>query len=693
MREIEMKRRLSSVRTMALLFGISILSACTADDMGTSGKKEGSGFVSLDLNADATYSKTKTASDPENVNDYIVNIFQDSEIVTSFLFGEKPEKLALEAGDYVAQATWGTLVPAAFDSLYVEGITNFSIENGETTQVKLDCRPANAKVTVDYADDLKKAYSDYTVSMSTSHTGESPLVYKKDETRAGYFQVDKEGEKLNLKMLFSTSSKEYTFTNSVDILPRDLVRLHFKLGSNEGGGNTPDIPDTPDVPDTPDIPAPPSTPDPTLTVDVAGLLFEASDNLTQSVAVTSNSEWTIVKTADWLTVEKQNGKAVFTAKENNTEEVRKTTVTVVATSGNKSLSADIEVSQQGKVIDNMPDLAVDIVDLIVSNDAFEQTITVRSTEDWSYTNNAEEWLKVTRTDGDATTLTLLAEANAISLSRKAEVAITAGEGDKTTTVTIRIEQKAKEEDPYIHVDFSDLKLPAAGVTAKAYKVETNQKDWTISSSADWLKAEKQEGSMLLTVAPNDKNEVRSADLLLTANQDVRNIMVKITVTQEAKPLDVPPLKIEITINRDLVEKPIIYEIENKFSTDKRFTLSFSTENGSFPGIKKGTAPDDFYLNILGLNGAKIQKCEWAEVTGFEENKIDLVQTKRKETSEFDGLIWDDDLAGRSLATIYLENFVKKLAVGYHEYKIKVTGDDESGMSYSSETQLKIQITE
>ena len=62
MREIEMKRRLSSVRIMALLFGISILSACTADDMGTSGKKEGSGSVSLDLNADATYSKTKTAS-------------------------------------------------------------------------------------------------------------------------------------------------------------------------------------------------------------------------------------------------------------------------------------------------------------------------------------------------------------------------------------------------------------------------------------------------------------------------------------------------------------------------------------------------------------------------------------------------------------------------------------------------------
>lgn len=142
---------------MALLFGISILSACTADDMGTLGKKEGSGCVLLDLNADATYSKTKTASDPENVNDYIVNILQDSEIVTSFLFGEKPEKLALDAGDYVAQATWGTLVPAAFDSLYVEGITNFSIENGETTQVKLDCRPANAKVTVDYADDLKKA--------------------------------------------------------------------------------------------------------------------------------------------------------------------------------------------------------------------------------------------------------------------------------------------------------------------------------------------------------------------------------------------------------------------------------------------------------------------------------------------------------------------------------------------------------
>lgn len=57
------------------------------------------------------------------------------------------------------------------------------------------------------------------------------------------------------------------------------------------------------------------------------------------------------------------------------------------------------------------------------------------------------------------------------------------------------------------------------------------------------------------------------------------------------------------------------------------------------------------------------------------------------------MIWDGDLEGKSLATIYLENFVKKLSVGYHEYKITVTGVEENGVSYSSATQLKIQITE
>lgn len=80
--------------------------------------------------------------------------------------------------------------------------------------------------------------------------------------------------------------------------------------------------------------------------------------------------------------------------------------------------------------------------------------------------------------------------------------------------------------------------------------------------------------MLLTLDPNEKNEVRSAELILTASQGVRNMAVKITVTQDAKPLDVPPLKVVITINRELTEKPIEYVIENKYSTDKMFDLSF-----------------------------------------------------------------------------------------------------------------------
>ena len=493
---------LRGIVVLSCLLILFNLIACSADDLD--GKKEGKGgqgFVSLNLKADTAYVVTKASSGPENADDYKIRIYNGEEEVTSFRFGDRPELQPLEVGDYVAKASWGTLSPAAFDSLYVEGVTNFSVKEGEVTSVKLECRPANAKVIVDYADDLKKAYSDYSVSMSTSHTGNAPLVYVKDEARAGYFQVDTEGEKLNLKMMLSASGKDYTFTNAVSLMPRDLVRLHFKLGGSNNGGNTPDTPDTPDTPntpDTPDTPDVPAAPDPTLTVNVAGLFFEAGANLTQSVTVTSNSTWTIVNSADWLTVEKQTGKAVFTAKENTTEEVRKATVTLVATNGNKSLSANIEVFQQAKATENnTPDLAVDIVDLVVSSDAFRQMIAVRSTKDWNYTTDAEDWLKVSRTEATEdtqATLTLSADANTTNVSRKATVTLTAGDEEgKKSTVTIQIEQKAKEDDPYIHLDFSNLKLPYTGVSGQAYKVETNQKDWSVSSSADWLKVEKGEG--------------------------------------------------------------------------------------------------------------------------------------------------------------------------------------------------------
>lgn len=677
MNKIELKCGFSSLRAISLFLGISLLSACAVDDMKTSGKTEGRGFVALDLKADTAYSITKAVADPEDVNSYHVAIRQGTEVITSFLFGDKPEILALDAGEYTAQATWGTLVPAAFDSLYVEGVTNFSVKDGETTPVKFDCRPANAKVTVDYADDLKKAYSNYTVSMATSHTGNSPLVYTKDETRAGYFQVNTEGEKLNLKMVFSTSSKDYKSTKSVDILPRDLVRLHFKLGSNSGGNN----PDTLNP-----------TPPPTLVVNVAGLLFEANKNLTQSVSVTSNSEWTIVNPANWLTVEKQNGKAVFVAKENTTDQTRKTTVTLTASNANKYLSTNIEVFQQGKSSEgNAPDLSVDIVELIVPSDAFQHTITVRSTNGWSYTNDAEEWLNVSRTEGNDGTLTLSADANSTDKVRNAEIVLTAtGEAGKTTTVTIRIEQQAKDEDPYISVDFSNLVLPYTGISSQPYTVETNQDDWSVSSSADWLKAEKREGAMVLTVEPNQQNEVRSAELILTATQGIRSMTVKITVTQEAKPLDVPPLKIVVTIDRTFgKEETLEYTIDNLYSIDRNFIFKLLDVKETYE-YKVGTSPNNFYLNITGTNGAKIQNCSWT----YYGTTVDLTDSSTQGAKELksQGLIWDENLKDQSLATIYLDKFIKNLSVGFYEYQLKVSGVGDDGYAYSNTILLKIKIT-
>lgn len=682
-------KRIKSVQTSIVLLGfpaLVALAACSADQPGSeNGGKGGYGYVSLGLSADTAYIATKATSDPENADEYKVRIYKGEEIVASFLFGEKEESLPLEAGDYIAKASWGTLVAAAFDSLYVEGESKFTIKDGETTPVKLDCRPMNAKVTVDYDAKVKDAYSDYSVSMSTSHTENSPLVYGKDEMRAGYFRVNKEGEKLNLLMKFVAAGKEYPFTNTVDLKPSDFVRLHLKL---KEGSDTP----------TPD---PDDTPAPTLSVNVTGLLLGAEKDLTKEVAVTSNAEWNISNSSDWLTADKQAGKVVFTAKTNTTTEARAVTVTLTAVNESKSTSVDITVFQEGKqVVDNTPKLYVDVIEFAAPGEGLQQqVITVRSTHKWDFTNDGSGWLQVSRAGENNATLTLSAAANTTGQSRIGTIVLTAKNGEgQTATTSIKVTQAVKEEDPYIHVDFSNLRLSHTGIIGEVYKVETNQKEWAVSSSADWMKAEKVQGGISLTVESNPKNEVRSAELTLTATQGVRTVTVKIKVTQDAKPLDVPPLQLEIVIDRTFEkEETKTYIIENLYSTEKNFTLEFKDKvPGEFRSQPEGTAPKDFYLNIVGKNGAKIQKCEWAAVVGFDEILVDLADPNADtQAQESAGLVWDKDLRGQSLATIYLEKFIKGLSVGYHEFKITVTGGgtSEEAVAYSNSIALKIQIVD
>ena len=123
-----------------------------------------------------------------------------------------PSEIELKEGAYTLIASKGDNLPSAFENPYFEGSTDFTVKADMSTPIDVTCTLGNARITVDYTEDFKEAYSDYTVLLSSAFTSGS-LEIKKDEMRPAYMQVAKEGSELGIAIRLKkiTEDKEKTY--------------------------------------------------------------------------------------------------------------------------------------------------------------------------------------------------------------------------------------------------------------------------------------------------------------------------------------------------------------------------------------------------------------------------------------------------------------------------------------------------
>ena len=222
------------------VFGVLICaSSCDSDRVSA----DGVGKLRLSLSADTTSlskginNSTKAAVSDEfekflTTADYKIRIVQQSDTVQSYdRFDEMPSEIELKEGAYTLIASKGDNLPSAFENPYFEGSTDFTVKAGMSTPIDVTCTLGNARITVDYTEDFKEAYSDYTVLLSSAFTSGS-LEIKKDETRPAYMQVAKEGSELGiairLKKITEDKEKTYKIPTPLSIERRQNIRLIFK---------------------------------------------------------------------------------------------------------------------------------------------------------------------------------------------------------------------------------------------------------------------------------------------------------------------------------------------------------------------------------------------------------------------------------------------------------------------------------
>ena len=234
--------RISSLCVWASVAGFF---SCDSDRLNGGGS---TGMLSLNLAADTTNIKggaisTKAGNilaDFEDVDNYTVQVFQESDTLKSALYKDFPEQLEIKEGSYTLRASKGGNLPAAFDNPYFEGSTDFVIKKDMKTSLEVTCRMANARIYTEYTEDFLKAYSDYSVSLKTSYM-DGAFTIAKGETRGAYLQVAKEGTPLSIAISLMRKNweepKVYSVTNpSITLNPKESVTLKFATDGKTGDG-------------------------------------------------------------------------------------------------------------------------------------------------------------------------------------------------------------------------------------------------------------------------------------------------------------------------------------------------------------------------------------------------------------------------------------------------------------------------
>lgn len=188
---------------------------------------EGEGALSLQVTmGEAVEVVSRTSLGDEEIealkNDCKVRIYEGDKLIRKYSsWSSVPEKIDLSAGtDYRVRVVAGDSVSASLDKKYYEGVETFSVVDGQTTSVEVNCNIANTLVKVNFSEELKTYLASGAVTVSVdAANGALEYNWSKEgtESSVGYYMLPSEKEYLTCVFNATTKNgKKITQTDKID---------------------------------------------------------------------------------------------------------------------------------------------------------------------------------------------------------------------------------------------------------------------------------------------------------------------------------------------------------------------------------------------------------------------------------------------------------------------------------------------
>ena len=330
----------------------------------------------------------------------------------------------------------------------------------------------------------------------------------------------------------------------------------------------------------------------TLSVSPAELTFTANTE-SKSLDVTANTAWTAASGASWAKLNKTNGSGnaqiAVTAEENTAITQRSATITIKTADG--KASATVKVTQSA-------------ANVIFSVDKNEHSVaaaggdfTVKVTRNIGYKINSQpEWVKQTGkvSSGNTDTYTFTAEANTSTEAREGVIVFC---NDNNECIQVTVKQAGAKAS--LSVSPAELTFTAKP-ESKSFSVSSNT-DWSVASSADWVKIGTTSGSgnahVTASAEENTATTQRTATITLKTTDGKATATIKVTQNPadvvfsiDIKEFSIDAKGEEITIK---IKHNSAYSVKSMpdWVNQTNKTVSGDTDNISFavqhnPGYKR-----------------------------------------------------------------------------------------------------------
>lgn len=226
--------------------------SCSSEDEAVSQGASGQASIMIDLSSDLSYSRVIDESEYMNTQNYKVSMYKGDEPVfenTLYKELELTQKVDFNT-NYTLTAEYGEDVAYGYDKLYVKGSQTFSVPQGDTKEVSILCKPANAKLILKYAglgdsDKFEDYFQDCQVSVKTQYMDEAFSMAKADAGNELYLKTGDDGTEVNLSFTITDlegetatiESEDFETTKTITLKPGVAYTLTIKPNQvNVDGG-------------------------------------------------------------------------------------------------------------------------------------------------------------------------------------------------------------------------------------------------------------------------------------------------------------------------------------------------------------------------------------------------------------------------------------------------------------------------